>query len=217
MFLPAITTYAGSQTIAGPANSALKLENAKTFTIGNTSKDFNGENGVSWSHSEIGYANSSSGLLSAGAQTIAGAKTFTSTITTKTLKISSETEESHIAFSRSGYNYLHAPADGSIALCAANAVAMDSSTLVVNKTNVFPGKDNTFALGTSSYRWKDVYGITGNFNTATITGAILHLQNQNYTKPSDGVVVIPAETKYHWIDFVDSAGTNAANRLGMIC
>lgn len=47
-------SYAGSSSAGGAANSATKLATARTLTIGNTGKTFDGSGNVSWSLSEIG-------------------------------------------------------------------------------------------------------------------------------------------------------------------
>ena len=46
--------YAGSSSAGGSANSAVKLATARTMTVGNTSKSFDGSANVSWSLGEIG-------------------------------------------------------------------------------------------------------------------------------------------------------------------
>ena len=46
--------YAGSSSVGGAANSAVKLATARTLTIGNKGKSFDGTAGVSWSLAEIG-------------------------------------------------------------------------------------------------------------------------------------------------------------------
>ena len=48
--------YAGSSSAGGNANAAVKLATARTLTIGNTGKNFDGSGNVSWSLSEIGAA-----------------------------------------------------------------------------------------------------------------------------------------------------------------
>ena len=48
--------YAGSSSAGGSANAAVKLATARTLTIGNTGKNFDGSGNVSWSLSEIGAA-----------------------------------------------------------------------------------------------------------------------------------------------------------------
>jgi len=66
--------YAGSATPGGAANSAVKLETARTLTIGATGKAFDGSTNQSWSLAEIGaQANITAGTTS---QYYRGDKTF---------------------------------------------------------------------------------------------------------------------------------------------
>ena len=51
--------YAGSSSAGGAATSALALTTARTLTIGNSGKTFDGSTDVSWSLSEIGAASQS--------------------------------------------------------------------------------------------------------------------------------------------------------------
>ena len=55
--------YAGSGSAGGAANSATKLATARTLTIGNTGKTFDGSGNVSWSLSEIGALPTTGGTL----------------------------------------------------------------------------------------------------------------------------------------------------------
>ena len=57
--LPANGGNADYATSAGNAATASKLQTARTLTIGNTGKSFDGSSDVSWSLSEIGAASSS--------------------------------------------------------------------------------------------------------------------------------------------------------------
>lgn len=52
-------SYAGSSSTGGAATSALTLTTARTLTIGNSGKTFDGSTDVSWSLSEIGAASQS--------------------------------------------------------------------------------------------------------------------------------------------------------------
>ena len=66
--------YAGSSSFSGAANSAVKLETARTLTIGATGKAFDGSTNQSWSLAEIGaQANITAGTTS---QYYRGDKTF---------------------------------------------------------------------------------------------------------------------------------------------
>lgn len=68
-----------SSSISGNAASATKLQNARTFTIGNTSRSFDGSNNVSWTLNEIGALPAAGGTVSGnlnvtGAFSIGGKK-----------------------------------------------------------------------------------------------------------------------------------------------
>lgn len=110
----------------------------------------------------------SSGNFSAGTITLAGrtpAIKFTST---------------------DGLSYLQAPADKGVAFCVADSVALESSALVISSAAAYPGKTNLFTLGTSSYKWANVYA-------TTFTGAMsqaISINNQSY----DGSTAIDVGT-----------------------
>ncbi len=78
-----------------------------------------------------------------------------------------------INFNTSSYNYLLAPADGMIALCCAESNSLAGSSLIATSSSVHPGANNVFDLGTSSYKWANVYATTfngalsGNASTAS--------------------------------------------------
>lgn len=57
-------------TISGNAGSATKLQTARTLTVGNTGKTFNGSANVSWSLSEIGALPLTGGTISGGDLTV---------------------------------------------------------------------------------------------------------------------------------------------------
>ena len=71
--------YAGSSSAGGNANAAVKLATARTLTIGNKGKNFDGSGNVSWSLSEIGALPTAGGTVSGnlnvtGAFSIGGKK-----------------------------------------------------------------------------------------------------------------------------------------------
>ena len=102
--------------------------------------------------------------------------TMTGALTVPNIVISSTSGISHIKFSRASHNYLHIADDsGTIALCANATLALDNCALVATKTNVRPGKNNTFELGTSSVRWSRAH-----LNTLTMYGNITYA-NGDYT------------------------------------
>jgi hypothetical protein len=83
------------------------------------------------------------------------------TVTADKLKISNTGGVAHIEFSRNSHNYIHIPNDsGTIALCANATLSLANSGIVVSKTAVYPGANNTFTLGTSGNKWSTVYANT---------------------------------------------------------
>ena len=103
---------------------------------------------------------SAAGLMSTGAQTFAGAKTFNDALSAKKITITDTAAAKHISFSREGWNYITAPVTGTIALTCADEVDSDTATLAVTAegttlrgtTNVAPGalKLKTLNIPTSS-------------------------------------------------------------------
>lgn len=94
-----------------------------------------------------------------------------------------------IKFARTSQNYLLAPANGSLAFCAANSAALADSSLVVNSSGAIPGATDKFNLGTSNYRWNNIVGktLTGDFiKGGQVSGSII-LER----KPSDYTSSIP--------------------------
>lgn len=88
---------------------------------------------------------------------------------TNTLKISSTVANSHIVFSRASYNYITAPASGSIAFCVnGNAIGGATSELVISDGLIHPGTTNVTSLGNASYRWSNVYSTLGDFTDNVI-------------------------------------------------
>lgn len=97
-------------------------------------------------------------------------------IKTKKLTITGTEQVSHIAFSRGAWNYFTAPTSGAFAFVPNGGTTTNGAgaTFVITGTTVQPGeKNNTIDLGTSTYKWKNVYATTftgalsGNATTAT--------------------------------------------------
>lgn len=97
-------------------------------------------------------------------------------ISTKKLTITNTEQVSHLAFSRGGWNYFTAPVGGAFAFVPNGGTVTGGvgATFVITGTTVQPGeKNNTIDLGTSSYKWKNVYATTfngalsGNASTAS--------------------------------------------------
>lgn len=92
--------------------------------------------------------------------------TMTGALTVPTLTISNTNQAAHLAFSRGNYNYITAPASGSIAFVVNGKSCTSVTTeLVISNGSITPGaQNNAVALGSSSYRWKNTYSVLGNFS-----------------------------------------------------
>lgn len=68
----------------------------------------------------------------------------------------------NLAFSRSGYNYITFPSDGS--LCLSTTTSTSGIVLRVTSSAVEPMTTATKSVGTSSKRWGAIYGVDGDFS-----------------------------------------------------
>lgn len=101
--------------------------------------------------------------------------TLTGNLTTKTLTISgTEVGLTHLKFSRESANYICFPSNGSLSINAEDsASSISAASLLINSTDVKPGKSNSIDLGTTDNKWNNVYATTfngalsGNAATAT--------------------------------------------------
>jgi hypothetical protein len=102
-------------------------------------------------------------MTGVGSISMSGALTLTGTAA----------ETAAISFSRASYNYIHAPTNGLICLQPNGIGATSAAGYHFNGTEFFPAADNTYTLGTSSKKWKNVYATTftgplsGNASSAT--------------------------------------------------
>ena len=170
-----ITGSSGSCT--GNAASATKLATARTL----------------WGQSFNGTANVSGNMTGVGSISMSSTLTLTGTAA----------ETAAINFSRASYNYIHAPASGLICLQPNGMGATSAAGYHFNGTEFFPGANNTYTLGTSSKKWKNVYATTftgalsgnatsssscsGNSATATLASTVTCSEtNSNYDRPLVG-------------------------------
>lgn len=104
--------------------------------------------------------------------------TSSSLLKTNTLEITNADGVKHIAFNRTSYNYICAPASGSIDLICAENVSDIGTTAHITSSSITPGTTNIINLGTSNYKWKNVYAtifngnLNGNASSATIAQAL---------------------------------------------
>ena len=73
------------------------------------------------------------------------------------LTITSTTQDSHILFSRNGYNYINVPTGTSACLAIGTAASSAGSWVQFNAATFRPEADKTISLGTSAYTWKGIY------------------------------------------------------------
>jgi hypothetical protein len=123
-----------SGSCTGNAASATKLATARTL----------------WGQSFNGTANVSGNMTGVGSISMSNTLVLTGTDSTSAA----------ISFSRASYNYIHAPASGLICLQPNGMGATSAAGYHFNGTEFFPAANNTYTLGTSSKKWKNVYATT---------------------------------------------------------
>lgn len=124
------------------------------------------------------------------------------TITANGLIVGTTSANSHILFRRESYNYIAAPKNGTIAFSpgspsAAGATNGAGAHLAVTYGAVIPGQNNNIVdLGSSSYKWKNVYATTfignlnGNASTAASAGKWTTARSITLTNGAAGSVLI---------------------------
>ena len=122
----------------------------------------------------IGSDNTNYKLYNSGTTYLADALTVAARATVDTLKISKTDAAKHIEFARGGFNYIATAANGCIAFLPNGAsTGENTSRLIVEDGGARPGATNTYNLGTSGKRWKNIYGNALNISGAsTLTGAV---------------------------------------------
>lgn len=104
---------------------------------------------------------------------------------TDTLEITNTNEAKHIAFNRSSYNYIIAPTNGSIDFICSSVVSATGVTAHITSSEISPGTTNTINLGTSDFKWKNVYATT--FNGYTLAAACAKGIDTSITNSSSSV------------------------------
>ena len=134
-----------SGALSGNATSATKLQTSRTL----------------WGRPFDGTGNVSGALTGVTSITASGQGSF------DTLKITDNTSAAHLAFGRSdAFNYISMPGDSStLAIAPGGDISGAGSALCISNSATYPGYHNgTISLGTSSYRWSNVYSVLGNFS-----------------------------------------------------
>lgn len=148
-------TFSGGITITKATDAAVGADNGPALIVGGASTA---------AHIEI-----DANEIMAKANGTSGAELFLnvggSRVNVPYLKIESTAAVEHIAFSRGGFNYIKAPASGTIAFVVnGQTVGSNTAELIISDGSLYPGTNNATSLGSSSYRWSTVYGVAGNFS-----------------------------------------------------
>ena len=86
--------------------------------------------------------------------------TATGLITMPQLKISDTGQNKHIEFSRQGWNYITVPSTNGVLAINVAGTNASATSYAFTGTELRPGSNNAFSLGTASYQWNNIYGTT---------------------------------------------------------
>lgn len=135
-----------------------------------------------------------------------GNSSFPGQVSVNTLKITNTSAVAHLIFSRGNYNYVTAPSGGSIAFCVNGKAAGTGANcdLVVNNGAVHSGANNITTLGTTNFRWSNIYSELGNFSGDVISGTKFKASNTDgaisiYTSINRGLY---DETNGAWVIYL---------------
>lgn len=84
--------------------------------------------------------------------------TATGLITMPQLKISDTNSNKHIEFSRQGWNYITVPSTNGILAINVAGTNASATSYAFTGTELRPGSNKAFSLGTASYQWNNIYG-----------------------------------------------------------
>ena len=100
---------------------------------------------------------------------------MTGALTVPNLTISRTDPVKPIAFSRADFNYITAPANGTIAFITKNVdVGASVSDFMISTGIIRPGTTNVVTNGNSSYRWSNIYSVLGNFSGVITAGSSIN-------------------------------------------
>ena len=119
---------------------------------------------------------------------VAGTLRATGQGTFDTIKITDNTSAAHITFGRSdAFNYISMPGDSStLAIAPGGDISGAGSALCISNSATYPGYHNgTISLGTSSYRWSNVYSVLGSFS-GLLTADSIAVTDKLYFPSPDG-------------------------------
>ena len=118
-------------------------------------------------------------------------KITANSISTPTLTLTSTNAAKHLEFSRGGYNYITTPSSGSLAFVMnGKEINQPNSTMIISTDSVFPGTTNIISLGSSTYKWSNVYATTfyGELSGNATTASQIYVTTTN---PSSGTKYFP--------------------------
>lgn len=93
--------------------------------------------------------------------------------------ISIGTRSPAIKLTVDGFNYIKGNASSSVAFCLSETTNQANTTMYINSTGANPGASDTYSLGSSSLKWKNIYATTftgalsGNASSATTLSSTL--------------------------------------------
>ncbi|MCG4768523.1 tail fiber domain-containing protein [Bacteroides nordii] len=149
--------------------SSVDLEATKFKKTGGTSAQFLKADGSIDSNSYLTTVSASSTYVRKAGDIMTGA------LTVPNLVISRTDPVKHIAFSRADFNYITAPANGTIAFITKNVdVGASVSDFMISTGIIRPGTTNVVTNGNSSYRWSNVYSVLGNFSGVITAGSSIN-------------------------------------------
>lgn len=97
-------------------------------------------------------------LWVANTASVGGNLSVTGTASAATMTIKNTEVKAHLIFSRGSFNYITAPASGSIAFIAGGqAVGEATCELIINSGYLYAGTTNATSLGKSDRRWSNTY------------------------------------------------------------
>ena len=140
--------------------------------------------------------NINGGTISGTTGTFSGAITLTGTSGSAVAKI---------AFSRETYNYISSPTGSNIGIHPGGISLSSTTGYKFDATSFFPGVTNTYTIGTSSLKWKNIYATTftgslsGNATSATSATSLSSFDAASSTSTK----------RYVWFSYDDNSAKPA--------
>lgn len=164
-----------------------------------------------WANVPISATSNAATSPTFGGATINGDVTITNQLNTSAINITSTSGSKHINFTRQSYNYLYAPAGGSIAFCV-NGYTHSAANcdLIVSGRTVHPGSTNQTGLGSTTYRWSNIHSYIGTFvNSVEVSHTGTSDSNVKVTNGNGSVSILTStnrglydNTNTNWIIYV---------------